>query len=480
MHPLLDCFQQVVARQPQQLAASDQTLTLDYRGFQAVAAGLARRIAAASAAPRVGILAPTSTACAVAIFAAWYAGKTPVPLNFLLAPAELAKVIADAGVDLIVTIDRFAPLLAGTPLRTLLLNAETLAPGAVETPSAGAQDLGVLLYTSGTSAEPKGVELTFENLVRNAEACIQHAAITPDQVFLSVLPQFHSFGFTGLTIAPLILGASVHYLPRFSPVTIVHTIQEKKVTLLIAVASMYGALAQMKHVPEEACRSLRLAISGGEPLPPRVAAAFEQRFGLKLCEGYGLTETSPVVSINLPQAYRAGSVGRPLPGVTVVARDEQGSAVPPGKEGELYIGGHCVMRGYHNKPEQTAAVLRNGEFRTGDIGRVDAEGFIYITGRAKEMLIIGGENVYPREIENVISEHPAVAEVAVIGGKDDVRGEVPVAFVILKEGATATDVELREFCRDKLAGYKVPRDVRIMPELPRSPTGKILKRALQV
>lgn len=480
MHPLLDRFEKLVATQPTRLAAGDQSLALDYQSFRAVAGGLSQQIAAATQAPRVGILAPTSTACAAAIFAAWYANKVPVPLNFLLAPDELIRVVRDAGIDTIATIERFAPALAGTPLKVMLLNAQSLVPGAALAPAAQHSDLGVLLYTSGTSAEPKGVELTFDNLLQNSLGSIEHAKMTPDQVFLSVLPQFHSFGFTAMTVLPLILGASVLYMPRFSPVAIVQTIQEKHVTIFAAVASMFGALSHMKTTAADAYRNLKLAISGGEPLPLRVAQAFEERFGVRICEGYGLTETSPVVSINLPDAYQAGSVGRAIPGVTVTARDEKGQPVPAGKDGELFISGHCVMRGYHNKPDQTAAVLQNGEFRTGDIGRIDADGFIYITGRAKEMLIIGGENVYPREIENVITDHPAVAEAAVIGAKDDMRGEVPVAFVILKDGASATDADIRDFCRDKLANYKVPREVRVMTDLPRSPTGKILKRALKV
>lgn len=479
MHTLLDAFEKSVARSPARAAASDQSLTLDYQSFRAVAGGLARQIAAATDQPRVGIMAPTSTACAVAIFAAWYAGRVPVPLNFLLGPEELRKVIADAGIELVVTIDRFAAAFAGTPLKLLVLSGQTLVPGAADAPDATDNDTGVVLYTSGTSGDPKGVCLSFNNIVRNAQACIQHARMTPDQVMLSVLPQFHSFGFTAMTVVPLLLGATVHYLPRFTPTAIVETIAGKQVTIFMAVASMYGALAGMKKAERSDYASLKLAVSGGEPLSPRVAAVFEERFGVQLNEGYGLTETSPVVSINLPWAHRAGAVGTALPGISVAAADEHGAALPAGREGELVIRGHCVMQGYHNKPEATAAAIRDGVFHTGDIGRVDAEGFIYVTGRLKDMMIIGGENVFPREIESVLCEHPAVAEAAVIGQRDELRGEVPVAFVILREGATADENELRTFCRAHLAGYKVPRDVQLRTDLPRGPTGKILKRALR-
>jgi long-chain acyl-CoA synthetase len=294
-----------------------------------------------------------------------------------------------------------------------------------------------------------------------------------------VIPQFHSFGFTVMTVTPLILGASAWYLPRFSPAAVVSTIAEKRVTVLLAVASMYGALARMKEADPAALASLKLAISGGEPLPLRIARPFKERFGIDIMEGYGLTETSPVVSVNLPWGHRSGSVGRALPGIVVTTVDENGRSLPPGHEGELVIRGHCVMCGYHNRPEATAAVIREGALHTGDVGRVDPDGFIHITGRAKEMMIVGGENVFPLEIETALCDHPAISEAAVVGVPDDVRGEVPLAYVVLHEGATLSDHEIRSFCRQRLPGYKVPREIRVAQELPRGPTGKILKRALK-
>lgn len=480
MHPILDAFERVAAANPDRVAAGDQSLTLDYKSFRAVAAGLADAIAAQAKSPRVGVMLPTSTAGALSLFACWYAGKTPVPLNFLLAPGELAQVLRDARLDLVVTIEQFAPNLEAAGLKTLVLKGDsTLAPGRRTPPDAAPHDTGVILYTSGTSAEPKGVCLSFENLMRNAAACIEHARIEPDQVFLGIIPQFHSFGFTTLTVLPLTLGATVWYQPRFSPPAVIGTIHEKRVSIFIAVASMFAALAKAKHPDPDALASLRLAISGGEPLSAPVAEAFKNAFGVTIHEGYGLTESSPVVSLNTPWAARPGSVGKPLPGITVAAVDEAGATLPAGETGELVVRGHCVMQGYYNKPEQTAACIRDGALHTGDVGRVDADGFIYITGRAKEMIIVGGENVFPREIESVLMEHPAVAEAAVIAAPDSLRGETPVAHVILREGAQATDVELRGHCRDRLAGYKVPREVRIATDLPRGPTGKILKRALR-
>lgn len=480
MHEILTPFENVAASQPGWPAACDQSLSLDYRTFQALACGLAGQIVGRTGKPHVGVLLPTSVAGALSIFACWYAGRVPVPLNFLLTPPELARVIADADIDLVVTIDTFAKALSASQADALLMAGKTtLIPGSRAAPSATAEELATLIYTSGTSGDPKGVRLTFGNLMRNARACIEHVRLTPDQVFLSVLPQFHSFGFTAMTMLPLILGASVHYLPRFSPAAVVSTIAEKRVSVFMAVASMYAALAKIRSADPAMLQTLGLAVSGGEALPVAVGRAFAEKFGVEICEGYGLTETSPVATLNTPWSRKLGSVGLPLPGVQVFAADVNGKELPADTEGELVIRGHCVMQGYHNKPAATADVVRAGALFTGDIGRVDQEGFVHITGRAKEIIIIGGENVFPREIETAIAEHPAVAEVAVIGAKDELRGEVAVAFVLAQDGASVSEGELRAVCRERLAPFKVPRDIRIASELPRGPTGKILKRALR-
>lgn len=478
---LLRSFEEVVRRRPDHLALCDPALMLRYAELQAVAMGLAERIVAQTGRRQVGILAPTSVVGAASILACWYADRVPVPMNFMLAPEELSAVAQDAGVDCVLAIDKFVPLVAALErfgMRSLVLDSKSVVPGRVATAHRAGSDLAVILYTSGTQGRPKGVCLTIDNVYNNARAAIEAAELGQDEVLLSVLPQFHSFGLTAMTIVPLLLGATVHYLPRFSPVAVVETIAERKITVFMAVASMYAALLGMKSAPPNAFQSLRLAISGGEALPPNVFAGFRERFGVTICEGYGLTEASPIVSLNNPESNRPGSVGRALPGIEVYAADVQGRPLSAGETGELLIRGHCVMRGYHNQPDATAAAIRAGVLASGDVGHVDADGYIHITGRAKEMIIVGGENVYPREIENVMLQHPAVAEAAVIGVRDALRGEQPVAFVILRAGATATDLELRAFCKDRLAGYKVPRNVQIAEDLPRGPTGKILKRAL--
>ncbi|MGD8450711.1 MAG: AMP-binding protein [Phycisphaerae bacterium] len=478
MHPLLDAFERSVEQRPQRTAVADQSLVLEYRGLRAAACGLARQVQQQTQRTQVGILAPSSAAGAAAILACWYAGRVPVPLNFLLSPAELARVVENAEIDVVLTVPPFVPAAEAAGLRPLVLSATTLAPDDLATPQGLGGDDAVILYTSGTSGAPKGVCLTFDNLVRNAEACIAHSRIEPDCVWLSLLPQFHAFGLTSLTVTPLLLGVTVHYLPRFSPVAVAALVAEKQVNVLIAVPSMFAAITNLKDMLAETFRSLTYTVSGGEPLPERVFNAFRERFGVTLYEGYGMTELSPVVTLNTPWGHRRGSVGQPLPGVNVTAVDSTGAPLPAGEIGELVVRGHCVMRGYFHQPALTVATIRDGGLWTGDLGRVDADGFVYITGRAKDMIIVGGENVYPSEIEQVLAQHPAVREAAVIGVHDAVRGELPAAFVVLQEGAATAEAELRAFCRDRLAGYKTPRWVQIVRDLPRSPTGKLLKGAL--
>lgn len=478
-HPFLDRLEHNARTRADVRAVADPTLALSFAEFAAVSQGLAAQLRENATEQHIGIMAPTSAAGAVAIVACWYAGKTPVPLNFLLAERELQHVVADAGLRTILTVRHFRDALAKLGVHTIELDGKTIVPGQCDPPAAAIEDCAVILYTSGTSGQPKGVCLTFDNIVQNAQAAIEAARMTSDQVFLSVLPQFHSFGFTAMTVVPLWLGATVHYLPRFSPVTVIETLRERNVSIFMAVPSMYGALLKMKSAPADAFANTTLLISGGEPLPATLAAAFTERFGVTIHEGYGMTETAPIVSLNAPHAHRAGSVGRALPGITVEALNENRIKLPRGETGELGVSGHCVMDGYHNQPAETNAAIQNATMATGDVGHVDEDGYIFITGRAKDLIIVAGENVYPREIEEVLRTHPAVADAAVIGRDADTRGEVPIAFVELRAGAETDGAELRSYCKPHLAGYKIPREVIVLDVLPRSATGKVLKRELQ-
>jgi long-chain acyl-CoA synthetase len=297
---------------------------------------------------------------------------------------------------------------------------------------------------------------------------------------LGIIPLFHAFGMTAMMLAPIQLGASIVYMARFSPVGAMNAIRKHGISLVLAVPSMYAAILRLKDASPEDFKTIYAMISGGEPLPTNLREGFESRFGVKLLEAYGMTETSLAISLNTPQSQRAGSVGKPIPGVEVRITDDAGNKVIRVDEGEIWVKGPMVMKGYNNLPTETAAALTpDGFFKTGDLGRIDTDGFLFITGRKKDLIIIAGEKASPREIEELLQAHPAVAEAAVIGKKDPTRGEVVLAFIIPCEGFSPTLEELREFCRERgLAAWKTPREIRIVPDLPRSATGKVLKRVL--
>ena len=462
---------------------------------------LARHVRRLTDRPHVGLMLPTSGAFAMSLLGCWLQRRAAVPLNYLLSKDELNYVINDSGIDTILTSRKL--------LDALEIEAKDVAPAKLVCledlsfkglpplrwpPKHADDELAVLVYTSGTSGKPKGVELTFGNLESNVNDAIAFAELKQSTRFLGVLPQFHSFGITVLTLCPLVLGAKVIYTARFVPRKIVDLIREHRPDIFVGVPSMFAALLNVKNAEPADFSSLVYPISGAEPLPDSVYERFLDRYGVKILEGYGLTETSPACNWSKPSAHKRHSVGKPLPRVrNLIVGDDGKTLLGPGEDGEIAIAGPNVMRGYHHLPELTDEVIRSldvpGEsepvraFFTGDIGRVDDEGFLFITGRKKEMLIVGGENVFPREIEDVLVQHESVAAAAVIGQRDDVRGEVPVAFIELAEGVDREafdDGPLRSFAREKLAGYKVPREIRVVERLPRSPTGKILRRELRV
>ena len=451
---------------------------------------MAGHIDAATSCKNVGLLLPTSGAMPMAVLGCWLAGRIAVPLNYLLSPHELNAIIDDSGIDTIVTVGPMLDLLGlADKLRKhiKLVKLETLSftgvpqlrwPGPFD-----ADDIAVILYTSGTSGASKGVMLTHGNLYSNVTGAIELARLKSADAFFGVLPQFHSFGLTALTLVPLHLGAKVVYTARFVPKKIVELIREHRPDIMMAVPSMYNALLNVKDATADDFKSLRMPISGGEPLPVTVADAYQQRFGVKLLEGYGLTETSPVACWSTLFANKPGSVGTALPGVDFQIIDDDGKPLQRGATGEILIAGPNIMKGYFHQPQLTAEVMTtiNGRryFRTGDIGHLDSDGFLFITGRKKEALKIGGMLVFPRSIEEAINEHPAVKDCAVIGKSDPVRGEIPVAYVELRDGETFDELSIRSHCREHLAQYKVPREIYPIKQLPRSPTGKILRRKLQ-
>lgn len=490
---LVDCLLETAHRFADKPAIKDPAREMTFSQLLTFAQTVSRLVTRETSCPRVGIMLPTTGAALGTIAGTLWAGRTFVPLNFLLQPAELQRIVADAQIDLVLSTIHFREHLSQVPVRTLYLEKLGLkrrylwsrlrhAPPA---PAVAQDDLAAIVYTSGTSGEPKGVCLSHGNLAFNARAIVDHIQITADDRFLGVLPNFHVFGLTVLNVIPLIFGASVSCIPRFSPQDMHRTIVEDHTTLVIAIPSMFAALARLKTLsPAEFCH-VKVAASGGEPLPRKVYQEVQERTGMRIIEGYGMTETAPIISADQPWAHKVGTVGRPLAGVEVQVRKircengSQSTQSPADPEGELYVRGPLVMKGYYRKPEETAAVIgADGWLRTGDIVRIDSDGYMQITGRAKELIIVGGENVHPREIEEVLDSHPAVEQSAVIGREDGLRGETVVGFVTLHEGASATGVDLREYCRRHLAGFKVPREIHVRSDLPRGPTGKVLKREL--
>ncbi len=482
MRIALDILRNLVLHPGALLAVDDQRSWKAWHLYLG-ALHVARAIERTSSAPHVGIILPTSGLFPVAALGTWILGRTIVPLNYLLKEQELAYVIRDAGLDTIVTVGPMLEHIAALPADVRQVRLDELQykgfPPLRRARRRPDDQLAALLYTSGTSGRPKGVMLSAANLAANVRQCEEWVGFTRRDSLLGVLPQFHSFGLTVLTLLPLVIGCKVVYTARFVPRRILSLLREHRPTALVAIPSMYNVLLTTRSAEPEDFRSLRFVVSGGEPLPRSVAEGFLDRFGVTINEGYGLTETSPVTNWCRPGEHRPGSVGRALPGVEIAIVDPEGHRLGPGQDGEIRIKGPNVMRGYYRLPEQTSAVFdADGYFRTGDMGRVDGDGHLYITGRIKEMLIIGGENVFPREIEEVLNADPSVKDSAVIGVQDPSRGEVPLAFVELAEGAIFDETHLRSWCRDRLAHYTVPREIRVVEALPRSPTGKILRRQL--
>ena len=480
---------------PARTAIVDDLRTWSYGKLAGGAYFMSRAIRQHTDKPHVGLMLPTSGAFPAALLGAWQAGKVAVPLNYLLSKDDLHHVIKDAGLDTVFTASKLLDVVGEDAIpegvkavRLDQLSFKGLPP--VRWPAAPKDaDLAVLLYTSGTSGRPKGVMLSHGALDSNVRAIIDHAHLGPTNKFLGVLPQFHAFGVTALTLMPLTLGAEVIYTARFVPRKLVELMRKHKPNIFIAVPSMYGALLSVKSATPEDFASLEFAVSGAEPLSQAVYDAYQDKFNCHLLEGYGLTETAPVTNWSTPQQNKQHAVGQALPGVTNLIVDEQNNMLGPDEEGEILIAGPNVMEGYWQLPEKTDEVFveidvpskgKTRCFRTGDIGKIDAEGYLYITGRKKEMLIVGGENVFPREIEEVLNMHPSVKASAVIGKPCDMRGEIPIAFVEVEEDAEFDEADIRSFVRERIAQYKVPREIRKIDELPRNPTGKILRRELKV
>lgn len=480
---LCDPLLKLARSEPDRLAIIDDCARLTYGQLATSASRVAAHLVRRSNSRPIALMLPGSSGFVNAFFGALLAGRTVAPLNLLLPPEHKAAAMDDCGAEVIITNEALRP--AADALGRTVLTIETLlgtAPNASWNPAdrkpMAPDDLAVLLYTSGTSGNPKGVCLTCGNLLTNVEDCIRYARMNRNHRFLGVLPLFHSFGMTTTMLAPLILGAEVMYRSGFHPTQMIADIHEHRISIVMAVASMYAALLRVKSASAKDFSSVYLTVSGGEALPRGVYDAFLKRFDVPILEGYGLTETSPVVSLNTPWAHAVGTVGKPLPRVEIRIVNEEGDELPSDQTGEILLRGPSISPGYWNRLDETAAAFRNGWFHTGDLGCLEADGYLVIRGRKKEMLIVAGQNVFPREIEEVLRGCPDVSEAAVLGRPDPHRGELPVAFVIPTPDTPLDKTALRRFCRGKLSNYKIPRHIFIHNTLPRSATGKILKRAL--
>lgn len=441
---------------------------------------------------RVGLWMKNCPEFVSSLFAVLEAGATVVPINNFLKPDEVQHIVQDAGIKVIITDESMAePQKAAVTLQPQLRfwpieefarpenrNA-ALTASANSAHESGPDDIAVIIYTSGTTGRSKGAMLTHANLLHNVHSCRQVLAAIDHDRFVVLLPMFHSFMLTVGVLLPVLIGGSLVVVRSLHPPkSVIQEIYQRQATILPAVPSFFRTLAGAPLPPG---LPLRICISGGAPLPIEILRAFNKAMPVPLIEGYGLSEASPVVSLNpITGPWKEGSIGKPIPGVEVSVQDDHGNVLPVGETGEICVRGGNVMRGYLNQPEATAKALRNGWLLTGDIGHGDPEGYFYITDRKKDMLIVNGINVYPREIEEILYQFPGVKEAAVVGKSDPRRGEHPVAFVAANEGTTIEEKAILNFVRDRLADYKVPKKVTFMSALPRNATGKVLKTALRL
>lgn len=418
------------------------------------------------------------------LFGILQAGAVVVPINNFLKPDEVSYILKDCGAKVLVSdatmkegTDRLRQAISGLQI----FETESLGRSNDSTPGVNRQterDLAVIIYTSGTTGRPKGAMLSHGNLLHNVESCRQVLQAVSFDRFAVLLPMFHSFMLTVGIMLPICVGGSLVLVKSLHPPkNIIGEIIRNQATILPAIPQLFRTLANAPLPPN---LPLRLCISGAAPLPVEVLKEFNARFPIPLLEGYGLSEASPVVTMNPIQGpWKAGSIGLPIPDVEVTIQDESGKMMPPREIGELCVRGGNVMLGYLNQPEETRKVMRGEWLLTGDVGYKDEDGYIYITDRKKDMLLVNGINVYPREVEEIIYQFPGVKEAAVVSRPDLRKGEQPVAFVAANDGATIESKALVQFLRGKLADYKVPRQINILPALPRNATGKVLKTTLR-
>jgi len=472
---------QRAARDPAGACIADKRQELDNARFTQTVSAVAALLADAGLRRDdvLAIMLPNRVELITSMFAAWRLGAAVTPVNPALTGREARYQIDDAGANVVVADGASAAKLEGgghwiIPVEDVTSPARSQMPVPVQpdTPA-------LLIYTSGTTGRPKGVMLDHGNVRATAELIVTWFEMTEETRSLLVLPLFHVNGIMVSVVSPLLAGGSTFIAERFDAATFWATVERARPTFFSAVPTIYALLVSR---PDEQAdtKNLRYVICGAAPMPRELISEFEQRFGVPVVEGYGLSECTVVCTANPVHGVRkAGSVGLALPGVEVDVIDSAGQLLPAGQAGEVVVRGPNVMRGYLGRPVESAEVLRGGWLHTGDVGRFDDDGYLTLVARVKDMIIRGGENIYPKEIEDVLYAHPAVLEAAVVGRPDAVFGEQPVAFVALRPGRSVVPDNLIEHCLGSLARYKVPREVYIEKVLPKNAVGKIAKPMLR-
>ncbi|MDT5300502.1 MAG: long-chain acyl-CoA synthetase [Mycobacterium sp.] len=467
---------------PSDPAVADDDTDLNNAQFLAAVqrAAASLRARGVSAGDVVAIMLPNTVSFVVALFGAWRIGAAVTPINPSLTPTEVNYQVADASATVVIaqTTTNFDP---GAPVvSTDALDGGEPTPGLLNAPQYPDSALALLIYTSGTTGRPKGVMLDHANLNAMCGAVIDGFELTPDDHSLLILPLFHVNGIVVSTLSPLLAGGRATIAGRFKADTFFDRIEQSRATYFSAVPTIYTMLCGLPASVKPDTSSLRFAVCGAAPASVELLDAFESRYGIPIIEGYGLSEGSCASTVNpLSGKRKAGTVGLPLPGQTIRLVDASGNPVPAGEAGEVVIKGANIMRGYLNRPEETAKTVVDGWLHTGDVGRFDEDGYLVLVDRSKDMIIRGGENIYPREIEAVVHGLPQIAEAAVVGRAHPVYGEEPVLFVSLHPEETLDTDTIREHLRGSLSKYKLPVEITIMDDLPKNAVGKIAKPELR-
>lgn len=510
---LVSCVRQQAVEQPEKVAYHFMGKDTSYGEFEQTVSRFAQGLQdlGVEKGDHVAFLLGNTPHYLISLYATMRLGATAIPVNPIYTPDEISYILRNGDVKVIIALDALLPLVemgvqafpqveafivcetaadaaekvAGLSdaarVKTYLFSqVVATASGSLEPVDISDDDNAIILYTSGTTGSPKGAMLTHGNVYSNARDVSTYLGYRDDDRVIATLPVFHVFALTVVVNAPLLSGATVLLAPRFSPTEIFTLAKEKKATVFAGVPTMYNFLYQLPDSNLDDFSTIRLAISGGASLPVALLHNFEEKFNVRVSEGYGLSEASPVTCFNpLDRDRKAGSIGTNINNVENRVVDEYGQDVPVGEVGELIVRGPNVMKGYYKMPEETAIAIRDGWLYTGDLAKVDEEGYFYIVDRKKDLIIVGGFNVYPREVEEVLFTHNNIVEAAVVGFPDPDFGEAVHAYVVLKDVSKSTTDDILAYCAKHMVKYKVPKVIEILDELPKNTTGKILRRSLK-